>query len=109
VSDESLRLLLAYDWPGNVRELKNALEFAIIRARGTVIQPDDLPPEILADACADSLLENLSGDDRERLLTALERSGGNRKEAAQLLGISRATLYRRLAQYGVGEGVGSGE
>ena len=96
-------LLLNYDWPGNVRELKNALEFSVIRTTGTVILPDDLPPEILADACADNLLDRLSEDKRERLLMALERAGGNRKEAAQLLGISRATLYRRLAQFGVGE------
>jgi DNA-binding NtrC family response regulator len=104
VSDETIRLLMAYDWPGNVRELKNSLEFAVIRARGTVIHPDDLPPEILADTCAESLLDSLPIDLRGELLAALERAGGNRKEAAHLLGISRATLYRRLAQYGVGEG-----
>ena len=103
VSDEARRLLLNYDWPGNVRELKNALEFSVVKATGTVIRPDDLPTEILADACADNLLDRLSDDKRDRLLLALERAGGNRKEAAHLLGISRATLYRRLAQYGVGE------
>jgi DNA-binding NtrC family response regulator len=100
VSDDALRLLIAHDWPGNVRELKNSLEFAVIRARSATIQTADLPPEVMADACADAILESLSGDDRERLLAALERAGGNRTEAAQLLGISRATFYRRLAQYG---------
>jgi DNA-binding NtrC family response regulator len=98
-SDEALRLLLSHSWPGNVRELKNALEFAVIRCRGSVLQASDLPPEVVADMCADAILESLSGDDRSRLLGALERAGGNRTEAAALLGISRATLYRRLAQY----------
>ena len=98
-SDEALRLLLSHSWPGDVRELKNALEFAVIRCRGSVLQASDLPPEVVADMCADAILESLSGDDRSRLLGALERAGGNRTEAAALLGISRATLYRRLAQY----------
>ncbi len=100
VSDDGMRLLIAHDWPGNVRELKNSLEFAVIRARGTIVQASDLPPEIAADTRADTILECLTGDDRERLLAALERAGGNRTEAAQLLGISRATFYRRLAQFG---------
>jgi PAS domain S-box-containing protein len=100
VSDEALRLLLSHDWPGNVRELKNALEFAVIRCHGSVVQVGDLPPEVVADTCADAILANLTGDERSRLLGALERAGGNRTEAAALLGISRATLYRRLAHYG---------
>ncbi len=100
LSDETLRLLMSYDWPGNVRELKNALEFAVIRTRGTIVQIGDLPPEVVADGCADTILQSLSGDERDRLLEALARAGGNRTEAAQLLGISRATFYRRLAQYG---------
>ena len=64
-----------------------------------MVQAGDLPPEVVADTCADAILANLTGDDRSRLLGALERAGGNRTEAAALLGISRATLYRRLAQY----------
>jgi DNA-binding NtrC family response regulator len=102
IDDESLVLLMSYDWPGNVRELKNALEFAVIRARNSSIKPVDLPPEIGEAVRSDSLLSQLSSDDREGLLQALERAGGNRKEAAHLLGISRATLYRRLTQFGCG-------
>jgi DNA-binding NtrC family response regulator len=97
---DALALLMSYDWPGNVRELKNAVEFAIIRARGATITESDLPPEIAEAMRSDSLLARLSSDDREGLLAALERAGGNRKEAAQLLGISRATLYRRISQFG---------
>ncbi len=97
VGDEALRRLLNYDWPGNVRELKNALEAALIRASGDVLRADDLPPEIReASASAPSAPE-----EAERIRAALEQTDGNRTEAAELLGISRATLYRRLDEYNI--------
>ncbi|WP_118838809.1 sigma 54-interacting transcriptional regulator [Salinibacter ruber] len=97
VGDEALRRLLNYDWPGNVRELKNALEAALIRASGDVLRADDLPPEIReASASASS-----GPDEAERIRAALEQTDGNRTEAAELLGISRATLYRRLDEYNI--------
>ncbi len=103
IDDECLALLLQYDWPGNVRELRNALEHAVLCARGRTLALEDLPSEIHDAVRSDTLLGSLSSDDRAGLLAALERSGGNRKEAAQLLGISRATFYRRLSQFGLGE------
>ncbi len=103
IDDEALALLLQYDWPGNVRELRNALEHAVLRAAGHSLAAADLPPEIRDALESDTLLGSLSSDDREGLLAAIERAGGNRKEAAQLLGISRATFYRRLSQFGLGE------
>jgi DNA-binding NtrC family response regulator len=98
VSDEALRHLLDYDWPGNVRELRNALEAALIRASGEVLRADDLPPEIRE---ASSSHTRSSDDEAERIRAALEQTDGNRTEAAELLGISRATLYRRLDEYGI--------
>jgi DNA-binding NtrC family response regulator len=98
VSPETLRLLLAYTWPGNVRELKNAIEYAVIHCQGTVLQPDDLPPEVLASSPAPFLLPHRPRDKQARLLAALEAAGGKRAVAARLLGISRATLYRQLAR-----------
>jgi PAS domain S-box-containing protein len=95
ISQEAVRLLVDYDWPGNVRELRSAIEFTVIHCRGAVIQADDLPPEIFQPAdiiAGDPLL-----DEKSRFLQALDRSRGNRALAARLLGISRATLYRRLA------------
>jgi sigma-54 dependent transcriptional regulator, acetoin dehydrogenase operon transcriptional activator AcoR len=95
ISQEAMRLLVDYDWPGNVRELRSAIEFTVIHCAGAVIQADDLPPEIYqpVDVIAgDPLL-----DEKSRFLQALERSRGNRALAARFLGISRATLYRRLA------------
>ncbi|WP_103030077.1 sigma 54-interacting transcriptional regulator [Salinibacter altiplanensis] len=98
VGDEALRRLLNYDWPGNVRELQNALEAALIRASGDVLRAGDLPPEIRdASPSAPSAPE-----EAERIRAALEQTAGNRTEAAELLGISRATLYRRLDEYDIG-------
>ena len=56
VSHDALRLLADYPWPGNVRELRSAIEFAVIHCGGAVIQPDDLPPEILQPADFESVI-----------------------------------------------------
>jgi DNA-binding NtrC family response regulator len=98
VSDDALRRLLDYDWPGNVRELRNALEAALIRASGTTLRADDLPAEIQTTAPTNT---NNSSEDAERIRAALDQTDGNRTEAAKLLGISRATLYRRLDEYDI--------
>ncbi len=98
VSDAALRHLLDYDWPGNVRELRNGLEAALIRASGEVLRVDDLPPEIRDAPAAEA---PSSPDEAERIRAALEQTDGNRTEAAELLGISRATLYRRLDEYDI--------
>lgn len=105
VSDAAMQLLLVYPWPGNVRELRNALEFAVIRCSASVIQPTDLPPEIQKSASLNQVGANDQSPQEEQrglILAALELAGGNRKEAAALLGVSRATLYRRLSEYGLG-------
>jgi PAS domain S-box-containing protein len=96
---DALRLLAEYDWPGNVRELKSAVEFAAIRCKGSVLQEDDLPPEINPPLELDSGSSGV--DEKTRFLEALERARGNRALAARLLGISRATFYRRLADLNI--------
>jgi DNA-binding NtrC family response regulator len=110
VSTGAMRLLLAHRWPGNVRELKNALEYGVIRAEGTALQPGDLPPELhstdgASDESAQALdapsEDRLDGDEEDRVRAALDAAGGNRTEAAELLGVSRATLYRRLDEFGI--------
>src|SRR5919106_401169 len=105
VSADAMRLLLDHPWPGNVRELKSAIEFGVICATGAIIRPEDLPPEVVEEAWPraardDGLGAPLDDDpasERERIARALEKASGNRSKAAQLLGVSRATLYRRLA------------
>ncbi|MBI3950019.1 MAG: sigma 54-interacting transcriptional regulator [Acidobacteria bacterium] len=97
MSNEAMRKLLGYDWPGNVRELRNAIEFAVIHCRGSVIDPVDLPPEIISPGHSDAAFGGIHQIEQRRLLAALESARGNRTVAARLLGISRATFYRRLA------------
>jgi DNA-binding NtrC family response regulator len=105
VDDEALAALMDYDWPGNVRELKNALEFAVIRTRGSSLKPEDLPPELfqLGRAAGRAVEGDSEEDEKSRILTAIQQCDGNRTAAAQTLGIGRATLYRRIAQLGIDE------
>jgi DNA-binding NtrC family response regulator len=101
LTEDAMRAVMAYAWPGNVRELKNALGYAAMHCRGSEIDVEDLPPEIVGES-APVAADDLPGDERERIVAALARTGGERKAAAALLGIGRATLYRKLAQYGLG-------
>jgi transcriptional regulator with PAS, ATPase and Fis domain len=105
ISADAMRALMKYAWPGNVRELKSAIEFGVIRCKGKILHAGDLPPEIGLPPPGISEAANSArdGDDleRQRLLSALERSGGNRAAAARLLGIGRTTLYRRLADFNI--------
>ena len=94
------RALLQHDWPGNVRELENALEFAVLHCTGDVITADDLPPEMTGSPVAP--VDALDGagvqDEATQIRMALAETGGNRAAAARALGISRATLYRKLGR-----------
>ena len=96
----AMQRLMEHSWPGNVRELKNAIETAIVRCSGAVIGVDDLPIE-LGRSLARAETGPVEWDPRSHLLDALKRAGGNRSRAAALLGISRATLYRRLKEAGI--------
>ncbi len=98
LSLDALRSLSEYDWPGNVRELKSAIEYAVIRCQGPIVQDDDLPPEVMPGLGSASGKTDLPADQKSRFLAALEQARGNRALAARLLGISRATFYRRLAE-----------
>ena len=100
IDDQAMALLLDYGWPGNVRELRNALEYAVIHSPSSVIQTDDLPPELL-EVMPPADQEGPDLTDVDRLRMALRRARGNRTRAAALLGISRATLYRRLRELGL--------
>ncbi len=99
------RLLSAHDWPGNVRELRNAMERAAILANGELILPDDLPPKIQQAQERPKEGNVLVGDmeeiQRRAILEALEQTGGNKTQAAKLLGISRRNLLYKLRAYGM--------
>ena len=105
LSLDALRLLSEYDSPGNVRELKSAIEYAVIGCKSSVVQEDDLPPEVHPSLESPNEISSASGvDEKARLQQALDRAGGNRAKAARLLGISRATFYRRLADLKISPG-----
>jgi DNA-binding NtrC family response regulator len=101
VSDDAMQAMLAYEWPGNVRELKNALGYAVIHCAGDALDLEDLPPEVLERSPPVAAARALPADEREWIVAALARTGGDRRAAATLLGVSRATLYRRIAHYGI--------
>jgi DNA-binding NtrC family response regulator len=103
---DAWQCLMAYDWPGNVRELRSCVDFALIHCQGVNIRVADLPPEIRS--VRPTVVREIEAspefpsDGRLRILQALEKAGGNRSQAAKLLGISRATLYRRVQELGLG-------
>jgi DNA-binding NtrC family response regulator len=93
--------LLAYDWPGNVRELENVIERAVVLARHDVLSADDLPLEARREPppAAANTLATLDEVERRHVLRVLEAVGGNREEAARILGISRRTLTRMAQRW----------
>ncbi|RJR40701.1 MAG: PAS domain S-box protein [Desulfobacteraceae bacterium] len=92
VSNTALDSLRHYEWPGNVRELQSAIRFALVHSQGRIIMPEHLPPEVRESAGRVSQFK-LSP---EGVRAALTRTGGNKKKAAEMLGVGRATLYRFL-------------
>ena len=103
IDPAAMAVLCTYPWPGNVRELKGAIEFAVLKCRGTVIARGDLPNELI-ESGAHAAVSDVGPDDlKAQLLSALEEAQGNRSKAARMLGISRATLYRYLSRWELGE------
>ncbi len=99
------QLLRSHNWPGNIRELMNCIESMVVMAKGKTIGMDDVPDHLLAaydappaGATAGGLMANL---ERQAILDALERSRGNKTEAARVLGIGLRTLYRKLEKWGL--------
>jgi transcriptional regulator with PAS, ATPase and Fis domain len=107
VSDQALRLLMNYDYPGNVRELENVIEHAFVLCGGNRIDLDCLPRELTVkkeEARSSVPLEEghpFEKAEAEIVKRALERNRGNRVKTAEELSISRATLWRKIRQYGL--------
>ena len=107
VTAEALERLTAYDWPGNIRELQNLIERAFALSTSETITLEDLPPAVAgwvsprASTDDGRELPTLGDAERRLIAAALRRSGGNKKEAARLLGIDRQRLYRKIEKYGL--------
>jgi len=102
VSPEAMSVLMAYPWPGNIRQLENVFERAYALGVRDTLQVDDLPIEIRgAGADYRVPVSSLNLVENEKLLVrkALEISGGNRAEAAKLLGVDASTVYRKIEKY----------
>ncbi len=101
IAPEAMEALLRYSWPGNVRELETVLERAVALAEGDVIGLSDLHARISAAEVSVPTGKPLPGHEAKRLLAALERTAGNVREAAKLLGISRGGFYVKLKKLGL--------
>ena len=103
IDDDALQALLQYDWPGNVRELENVMERAVILARGGMITIGLLPLGARRDAVAVATgsvpLVGLDEIERQHITSILKEPGFNKSRAAEVLGISRKTLDRKIAEY----------
>jgi len=110
IAPDAFQKLLDYSWPGNVRELQNAIEYAVVLARQNLIGVKELPAEVqLPTVLQQSELrppsahgvQSLDDVERSTILQALAQCHGNKKKAAELLGIQRPTLYNKLKRYAI--------
>jgi DNA-binding NtrC family response regulator len=113
VSPGAVAALEGHSWPGNVRELRNVIERALLLCDGDTLLPEHLPARVLGSAARapgpaaggpppserDKLLQQMESLERQRVVDALARCGGNQTKAALELGISRRTLVSRLGAY----------
>ena len=114
ISSRAMDLLMAYSWPGNVRELRSTFEYAFVTCQGSAIEPKDLPPSVQLAQTAEREVQairkvrkpELRGDERRKreLIEALQQTNGNQTRAAEILGISRVTVWNRMKRYGIRPG-----
>jgi DNA-binding NtrC family response regulator len=110
VSQAAYQRLFSHLWPGNVRELQNVLERAVLLAKSNLIEPVDLPfddgsgPDIKTSGSAWDVPPNMTLEEIEKFVIerTLQRTGGNKQKAANLLGIYRPRLYSKIRKYGIG-------
>jgi PAS domain S-box-containing protein len=108
IADGVLEILEAYPWPGNVRELANAIEYSFVHSKTSFIHPADLPARLLnqsmkAPEKSSKTSMNLNAVERQLIIKALEAAEWKKSLAASQLGMSRATLWRKMEKYGIGQ------
>jgi transcriptional regulator of acetoin/glycerol metabolism len=94
-----MQLLLRHNWPGNTEQLWQVLKQVVQRRRAGVIMPRDLPPECWT--VSRRLLSPLESIERDAIVQSLQDHDGNKVRAAEALGMSRATIYRKIHEYGI--------
>jgi sigma-54 dependent transcriptional regulator, acetoin dehydrogenase operon transcriptional activator AcoR len=99
-SPEVLRALMRYRWPGNAREVRRVVRAVVLRRPGGQLTVDDLPVEVRTDTTPPGL-SRMAELERDAILNALRDADGNKQAAAERLGVSRSTLYRKLGAYGI--------
>jgi DNA-binding NtrC family response regulator len=102
--DPKARLaLFNYSWPGNIRELRNCIESAVVMAKGTILTTDDLPPSVVSGSENDYVKLNIGSSmedaEREMIKATLRHENGNKSKTAEILGIGRKTLHRKIQEY----------
>ncbi len=104
IEPKARQALYSYDWPGNVRQLRNCIESAVVMATGTTITLDELPPSVRdmddVPAIAIPVGSTMADAEREVILQTLAAQNGNKSRTAEVLGIGRKTLHRKLDEYG---------
>ena len=108
ISPHARKALFSYSWPGNIRELKNCMESAVVMAKGKTIEYDDLPSHIRGESEKEksiSLDLPITMEDAEKAISleTISFAGGNKTKAAEILGIGRKTLHRKLSEWKVAD------
>lgn len=107
IADDAMQTLLNYSWPGNIRELENVVERAVNYTRSGLIQLNHLPSQILSNSSSETQVitgtirhqDKIGRIERNMIVVALEKAGGNKTKAAKLLNLSRSRLYDKLDKY----------
>lgn len=98
---KAVEAMMNYNWPGNLREMKNLVRRATLLAQDDIIRLADLGPSLQTPVATTGLQLHNEDTEKQRILQALEATGGNKSKAAQLLGVDRKTLYNKLKLYGL--------
>ena len=101
-----MEVLVNHSWPGNVRELKSAFEYGFVTCDEKLIRPEHLPPDIVHGRAQKNdppkiTAVNRDESKKQQLIDALRNAGGNQSRAAEILGVSRVTVWNRIKRYGI--------